>query len=75
MPKHMNRQHFTYTTLYKFDNPKHKFNTKECRWLYVDNYIWLKCLISDIKPEGRNDAILVWAPAWDLPDAKGIYFL
>ncbi|CAG2230245.1 REST corepressor 1-like [Mytilus edulis] len=24
----------------------------------------------DIKPEGRNDAILVWAPAWDLPDAK-----
>ena len=41
-----------------------------CRQLYM-----VKMSISDIKPEGRNDAILVWAPAWDLPDAKGIYFL
>lgn len=24
----------------------------------------------DVKPEGRNDAILVWAPAWELPEAK-----
>lgn len=44
----------------------------------VDVYVYtiyiVKISISDIKPEGRNDAILVWAPAWDLPDAKGIFF-
>jgi hypothetical protein len=45
----------------------------------LNNIYWMLVIIvavyidSEMKPDPRNDAILVWAPAIDLSDGKGKY--